>query len=489
MTKSRILRRTAMDKKQWTLLVLMILFTVFSLLFISPAEMGVRPGNHASRLQQTSVTEGNTRRTDFRDETGKITNAANLGYSTSITETSGNTAVERFYNDQGEPVKRYPGYYALLREYDEKGRMIRSTFLGEDGQPCITGYGYATQAREYNAAGQLSAIRYLDLAGNPVRTSLYGFGMISEYDENGNNRITYVNASGEPMKTELGYASIFREFYADGGPWNGKVRRELYFDEKGNPAALSLGQYGVLSEYNEYGQVSVWTCLGPDGKPAATNKGYTTVAYTYHEDSSVETERYFDAEGNPYRMPDGHYGIRKEGGQAVYLNRNGAENFNIRRLLYNRSRIVVPLVLTAVFLSALAGKKTNAVLLAAGIAAILYMTLLFRDSGTSAFSGFLRYYRRFFINSQARADILKNIWLFIPLGAVLYRMRPKPVILLVPVILSILIEGIQWFTGTGVCEPDDVISNSLGGWIGFCMGGLAAGFRQRAESRKQKTSE
>ena len=479
-----------MGKKQRTAFILIILFILFSILFITPANSGVRPGSHAARLKQTLVTEGNTERIDFRDETGKITNAANLGYSTCITETEGNRRTERFYNDQGEPVRRYPGYYALLREYDDQGRMIRSTFLGKDGQPCITGYGYATQAREFNAAGQVSAIRYLDLADNPVRTGLYGFGRINEYDGNGNNsRITYINASGEPMKTELGYASIFREFYGDGGPWSGKVRNELYFDEKGHPVPLSLGEYGVLYEYNGNGQVSVWTCLGQDGKPAASNKGYTTVRYTYHEDSSVETERYFDTEGNPYRMPDGQYGMRKEGGQAVYLDRNGREIFNIRRLLYNHSWIVIPLVLAAVVLSAVTGRKTNAVLLAAGIAAILYMTLLFRDSGTTAFSGFLRYYRRLLFNSQARADILKNIWLFIPLGAVLYRMHPKPVILLASVILSILIEGIQWLTGTGICEPDDVISNGLGGWIGFSMGGLAAGIRQRAGNRQRTLPE
>ena len=475
-----------MKKKQRIAYVLIILFTAFSFLIITPMNRGVRPGIHSARLERTSVTEGNTERIDFRDESGKIINAANLGYSTCIIETTGNSCVEKFYNDRGEPVRRYPGYYGLLREYDEKGRMIRSTFLGKEGRPCITGYGYATQAREYNAEGQVSGIRYLDLAGNPICTELYGFGRINEYDEKGNNnRITYIDAFGEPMKTGLGYASVLREFYGDDGPWEGKVRRELYFDEKGNPAALSLGQYGVLNEYNENGQVSLWTCLGPDGEPAATSKGYTTVMYTYHEDSSVATERYFDQEGNPYRMPDGQFGIRRQGGQITYLDVNGRESFSIRRLLYNHSWIVITSVITAVVFSALAGRKQNAVLLFFCITAIIYMTLLFRGSESAGYSGLLRYYRRMFFDSEARADIIKNIWLFIPLGAALYRLYPKMAILLAPVALSALIEGIQLIAGIGTCELDDIISNSLGGWIGFCMGKLAADIKLNARNRKR----
>ena len=78
-------------------------------------------------------------------------------------------------------------------------------------------------------------------------------------------------------------------------------------------------------------------------------------------------------------------------------------------------------------------------------------------------------YREIFSDSGARADILKNIWLFIPLGAILYRLYPQKTILFVPLLLSIMIELVQLTTGTGLCELDDMFSNGLGGCIGFAM--------------------
>ena len=79
-------------------------------------------------------------------------------------------------------------------------------------------------------------------------------------------------------------------------------------------------------------------------------------------------------------------------------------------------------------------------------------------------------YRKILTDSDIRADILKNIWLFIPLGAILYQIYPKAKVLLIPVVLSIMIEVIQYFAGLGFCELDDVISNGLGGAIGYGMG-------------------
>ena len=475
-----------MRKKNQIIYILLILFILFSFLFISPKARRIRTGYHSSQLKRTTEQEGSIERTDFRDGTGQITNAADLGYSTCITEMIGNTRVEKFYNDQGEPVRRYPGYFGLLREYDKAGNMIQLTYLDREGEPCITGYGYATEKREYNSARKVVSVRYYDTTGSPVFTQLYGCGRINEYDEFGNNiRITYLDASGLPVMTSLGYAFIIRRFYSNEGPEKGKVESEFYFNENGKPTALSLGEYGIHKEYNQSGQISIITYLDADGKPIVTNKGYTTIHRTFHADNSIATEQYYDLEGEPFSLAEGQYGIQKEGGQVTYLNENGQEIFSIKRFLYNHSRIVIPLAIMFVIFSALTGRKQNIYLLLLYITVIIYMTLLFRNSGEASFSGFLRYYRRFFTNSTARADIIKNVWLFIPLGAVLYRLYPKKEVLFIPFILSIMIEGIQWLAGIGTCELDDVISNSLGGWIGFFMGKLTTDIKLRINSRKQ----
>lgn len=70
-------------------------------------------------------------------------------------------------------------------------------------------------------------------------------------------------------------------------------------------------------------------------------------------------------------------------------------------------------------------------------------------------------------------EILNNIWLFIPLGAILM----KPIGwrgIIACIVLSCIIEVVQYFTGFGLAEFDDNISNGLGGAIGAMAVGEAS---------------
>ena len=464
----------------------LVLFLVASYIYILPTEKKSRSQFHSFQLKKTVSVYGNAERTDYVDSDGRITIAADKGYATVIVTTlSYNSKLEQYYDDHGNPISRYNGYFGILQDYDEKGNCIRITYLNHDGEPIIIANGYAIEERKYNDRQQEISIRYFDTEGEPVLTPLYGHGEIKEYNEKGrNSRITYIDTSGVPTMTGLGYASVTRNYYVSDGPENGKVESEYYFDEAGNPVSLALGQYGVHKEYDEYGRQAVLTYLDASGKAIRTNKGYTTLVRTFYANNSIATERYLDLDGNPFSLSEGQYGVKNYGNQTVYLDENGNESFNLKNILYNHSRIVIPLVLSIVILSALAGRKQNIILLVFCIMAIAYMTLLFRDSDSAGHSGLLRYYRRMFFDSWARADIIKNVWLFIPLGTVLYRLYPKAAILLVPIALSVLIEGIQLLAGIGTCELDDVISNGLGGWIGFSMGKLANDFKRCIDNRK-----
>lgn len=78
--------------------------------------------------------------------------------------------------------------------------------------------------------------------------------------------------------------------------------------------------------------------------------------------------------------------------------------------------------------------------------------------------------------------IVGNILLFIPLGfALMYLLmnRKRKSLqrqnlfwsIIMCLILSVAVEGIQYMTGTGLCEVDDLLHNTLGGAIGgsVCM--------------------
>ena len=62
-----------------------------------------------------------------------------------------------------------------------------------------------------------------------------------------------------------------------------------------------------------------------------------------------------------------------------------------------------------------------------------------------------------------------NIWLFIPLGALLYKLSHKWEILVLPIALSLIIEITQLVLDIGAFQFSDLIANSLGGVVGIVV--------------------
>ena len=455
----------------------LMLFLAVSLIYISPNLRKPKSAYRSSDLQEVTIEENNTIRTDYLDENGKLTVAADKGYATKIVQTIEEGKLEAFYDDQGNPAKQFGDYYQIFWEYDENGNNCRTTYLDSEGLPILIYGGYATEQKVFNDKNRVTGVYYLGKDGEHIFSSVYGFGKLYEYNEGGKvKKITYIDETGNPVVTGVGYASLVRNYYVTDDFFNGKIESEFYFDAEGKPIALSLGQYGEHREYDVNGQESVLTYLDADGNPTVTNKGYTTVVRTFQPNNAIATEKYFDIEGKPYAMADGQYGVNMENGQARYLDENGNLKFNIRNLLYNHSWTVIIFALGTVTLSALIGKKGNWFLLFLYCGVILYMTLLFRETGGSELRLELYgAYKKIFSDSEARADILKNIWLFIPLGAILYQIWPCRWVLVIPFLLSGMIEAVQFITGTGICELIDIVNNGLGGTIGFAM---SAGIKQ-----------
>lgn len=458
---------------QRTGIIILVIFMIVSFLFISSPVHESKSTYHSSQLNKICTKDGVVERTEYKDSRGTLTIAADLGYAVMVVLQNEKGRLERYYDDQGKPISRSDGYYAVLREYNDQGNNIRNTYLDGADNPMMTLSGYAIQERVYNKDNRVASIKYYDTDGKPTCTVSYGYGRVYEYDEEGNNTcLFYCDDSGNPMITRLGYASVLRNFYDTEGYEKGKVESEFYFDQKGMPIALSLGQYGVHKEYNELGQEVKLTYLDATGNPMITNKGYTSVERTYQANNYIATERYYDLGGKPFSLSEGQYGIRQINGQTDYLDQNGKEKFNLKKLLYNHSWIVIPICIVAIFLSTVISRKWNVVLGCISILVIIYLTLMFRDNGGTQKAELFGYYKRVFISGEARADIIKNIWLFIPLGANLYQLNQKKHIILIAVILSTFIEITQLVTGKGLCELDDIISNSIGGCIGFFAGKL-----------------
>lgn len=289
----------------------------------------------------------------------------------------------------------------------------------------------------------------------------------------------YFDENGAAVRQPRGYCSLVREYNEEG-----KIENEFYFDENRQPVALSLNQYGQHREYDSEGRISVLTYLGIDGTPVKTNRGYASVKRSFYPDGTVETEMYYDIYGQPAALSHGQYGIRHVDGKNIYLDINGREIFSLNNYLHNNLPVVALIALNLVIVSSVLGKKENTVLLIMYLGFIAYMTLMYREEGDARMNLEIFWsYKRILTSPGLRLEILNNILLFIPLGAILYRLSepvPSPVSAavffsaLVPVFLSalisVLIETLQYFTGLGLAELDDVISNSLGACAGASAG-------------------
>ena len=460
-----------------------VIFTVLSYIYISPNYQTADSDYRSSALRQRIIKEDGQERMDYIDERGEITIAYEIGYTTKIITKTQQESTEAYFDPDGNPVFSNGGYHAIFREYNEKGENCRTSYLGLEYEPIIIKQGYSTEENFYNADGEIGRVVFRDIEGNPVCSVSEGYGKIYEYNGNGKiSRITFTDQFGNPMMTIQGYASVIRTYYDISNPDSGKLENEFYFDPKGIPISLSLGQYGVHRGYDATGENTIVTYLDPDGKPTITTKGYTTILREYR--GSTYLERYFDLDGNPYMLSEGYYGIKRENGQVTYLNEYGNEQFNVRRVLYNHSRLIILAALLVVLLAAVMRKQLNILLLILYCFIIGYFTLLYRDESVSNSSLiFFRGFQQFFANSEIRSGFIRNIWLFIPLGTILYRVYPKRIVLLIPVGLSIIIEFFQYYLRIGYCEMNDILSNSFGGLIGYAVGSILT---KVIAKRKQK---
>ena len=198
---------------------------------------------------------------------------------------------------------------------------------------------------------------------------------------------------------------------------------------------------------------------------------------------------YFDANGNPKALSKGQYGIKRSGKVNLLLNRNGNVMLCVDNLLNGFPCMVVVFGCVICLLMIVLPKSLSVVLTMIYVAFILYETLMFRESGDARTNLVLFSYAGKFLKEQSvRVGVINNIWLFIPLGTGLYRWFQKKWVLLIPFVMSMVIETTQYITGLGIAEFDDVFGNTMGGWIGILVAYIKMMWHSETVSRPQRHS-
>ena len=91
-------------KKRISVFILLLCFTAASFFLIRPRTYTGINGAHDSQLKTVVTRKGNTKRTDYVDDNGTLTNAVNLGYATILETREENGLREQFFDD---PVNFY----------------------------------------------------------------------------------------------------------------------------------------------------------------------------------------------------------------------------------------------------------------------------------------------------------------------------------------------------------------------------------------------
>ncbi len=439
----------------------------------------------SSSLSLVYSNEGMAERIDYVDENGIITYAEDKHYATKIRTKSDNSVLEQYYDANGNPAKQKIGHYEVLYSLNAEGLIDKITYLDKNAQPMITSAGYAIIRRTYNDKGLLETEYFYDEKEQPVRTYTVCSGCKRFYDENGNNtKLVYLDADGEISKTGLGYAVVHKTFYEEGAD-AGRIKDEFYYDENDKPIKLSNGQYGINKEYDEYGRVTNLCYLGIDGNRIMNTAGYSLCKRTFYEDDSICTETYYDEQGKPVALSEGQYGILHTKDGIVNLNINGYPQFSLKNFLIGNRIAVIVCCFILCILSMTCNRRINKVILLVYLCFVVYMTLLYRNNiGLKANFIPLWSYKQFFINEDIRWQIIENIILFIPIGMILYSLLPKGIAVIMFVLISVCIEIVQYFTGSGLCEFDDIISNCFGGCLGCLIGKLTSDLKKRINSWK-----
>lgn len=467
-------------------LVLMLVLVGLSALYGIQAQIAEGTGKVSSfqsaDLKTVSVIEDNQERVSFIDSNGHVTYASDKNYATVVKsrDDSGDIITEVYLDEKGEPALQPDGHYALRRTYNDKGQNIETTYLDAQLNPCRNTWNYTTIRRTFNADGKKEKETFYDENGKRARHLSDEYGRYFEYDyETGQTSITYLGIDDKPTCKKIGYSKVIRSYWE-----NGKIKTDLYYDVNGLPIKLSLGQYGIYREYDDFGREKLITYLDASGQPMMTSQGYATVKYIYGND--IATELYFDQAGQPVHLSRGQYGTKKIGNQAIYLNEKGEEQFELGNYLRNHPWWLIVIAFVTIALSTILNKKGNVYLVSAGILFLIYITLLYRGSeGTGANLEPLWSYKQFFTKDTLRIEILNNIWLFIPLGCILFNIFHKPKALIILVMLSVCVEMSQLIFGVGLCELDDVLSNGIGGIVGYSVGYIIDSIRKGKKEDKE----
>ena len=221
-------------------------------------------------------------------------------------------------------------YTRIRQELDKKGLVLQERYLTEKDAPATDRKGAFGRQARYDARGLQIELLTLGSDGTPSYDDDWLQKVVTTNDERGDPvRFTYTTAQGKPTpNAEDGcYGFVFER-----DQW-GNPTRTTCLGPDGKPAISSKGWSGWGAQYDERGNTTDVRYVGPDGATTQDEHGVAGVKRSFDGRGNETGSQFFAKDGSPMYYPEGAAGTRKTWDdrgnliETVYLGVDGKPAF------------------------------------------------------------------------------------------------------------------------------------------------------------------
>lgn len=207
------------------------------------------------------------------------------------------------------------GTPTLRKVRNELGQVVSVTTLDESGKPENGSAGYAMVTYEYDEFGNVIREFRTDTNGNGVDDGTGCAGWERVCNAKGHVLSErFLNPSGNYTENNRGLAETRREYQGN------YLVRESYFDTEGCPASPTDRLYSsIISVRDEHGRVIEEHFYDAEGDPIRIPRGCAEIRRAYNEKNQKIWEEYYDENGDPAEQAAGYVAIEQEFDEAGNL--------------------------------------------------------------------------------------------------------------------------------------------------------------------------
>jgi YD repeat-containing protein len=210
----------------------------------------------------------------------------------------------RFLDGNGNPAPDDGGVFGIRREHDERGLVVRETYLDANGRPMLHRVDkVATVTRRYDERGNKVVAAFLGIDGRPVLNKDGYHKVTLKNDERGNMvQWACFGDKEQPVLDKGSYHKVARQYDK-----RGNVVEWACFGIGGRPCLNKERYHKVSQQYDEGGNQVELVCFGVDEQPVLTKDGFHKIVKKYDERRNQVGWACFGIAGQAILSKDGYH--------------------------------------------------------------------------------------------------------------------------------------------------------------------------------------